>query len=170
MASGSACAPRVIGRKPCEGPSYYVSGGPAPSSGLLAAELLPRIRAPAAQSISFCACTCLNRLASLLVWPSGAGLLGPGRAIFGGLVRSGLAQWLACWAHNPKVRGSKPRSAIPRLEHTCGRSRILSARFPKPARQCHIRPSGEACRPPSLTTIATVGRRASWQRLPCGSR
>ena len=26
--------------------------------------------------------------------------------------RSGVAQWLACWAHNPKVRGSKPRSAI----------------------------------------------------------
>ena len=24
---------------------------------------------------------------------------------------SGVAQWLACWAHNPKVRGSKPRSA-----------------------------------------------------------
>ena len=28
-------------------------------------------------------------------------------------VTSGVAQWLACWAHNPKVRGSKPRSAIP---------------------------------------------------------
>ena len=27
-------------------------------------------------------------------------------------VRSGVAQWLACWAHNPKVCGSKPRSAI----------------------------------------------------------
>ena len=26
---------------------------------------------------------------------------------------SGVAQWLACWAHNPKVRGSKPRSAMP---------------------------------------------------------
>ena len=25
---------------------------------------------------------------------------------------SGVAQWLACWAHNPKVRGSKSRSAI----------------------------------------------------------
>ena len=25
---------------------------------------------------------------------------------------SGMAQWLACWAHNPKIRGSKPRSAI----------------------------------------------------------
>ncbi len=24
---------------------------------------------------------------------------------------SGVAQWLACWAHNPKVRGSKPCSA-----------------------------------------------------------
>ena len=25
--------------------------------------------------------------------------------------KSGVAQWLACWAHNPKVRGPKPRSA-----------------------------------------------------------
>ena len=25
--------------------------------------------------------------------------------------KSGVAQWLACWAHNPKVRGSKPHSA-----------------------------------------------------------
>ena len=28
------------------------------------------------------------------------------------ILHSGVAQWLACWAHNPKVRGSKPRSAI----------------------------------------------------------
>ena len=28
------------------------------------------------------------------------------------IITSGVAQWLACWAHNPKVRGSKPRSAI----------------------------------------------------------
>ena len=27
-------------------------------------------------------------------------------------ISSGVAQWLACWAHNPKVRGSKQRSAI----------------------------------------------------------
>ena len=26
--------------------------------------------------------------------------------------QSRVAQWPACWAHNPKVRGSKPRSAI----------------------------------------------------------
>ena len=26
-------------------------------------------------------------------------------------LNSGVAQWLVCWAHNPKVRGSKPRSA-----------------------------------------------------------
>ena len=25
--------------------------------------------------------------------------------------KSGVAQWLACWAHNPKVPGSKPGSA-----------------------------------------------------------
>jgi hypothetical protein len=29
--------------------------------------------------------------------------------------RSAVAQWLACWAHNPKVRGSKPRCAISRF-------------------------------------------------------
>ena len=27
-------------------------------------------------------------------------------------INSGVAQWLACWAHNSKVRGSKPRSAM----------------------------------------------------------
>ena len=27
-------------------------------------------------------------------------------------ITSKVAQWLVCWAHNPKVRGSKPRSAI----------------------------------------------------------
>ena len=32
---------------------------------------------------------------------------------------SAVAQWLACWAHNPKVRGSKPRCAISRLS-LCG--------------------------------------------------
>ena len=30
---------------------------------------------------------------------------------------SAVAQWLACWAHNPKVRGSKPRCAISRLSY-----------------------------------------------------
>lgn len=32
-------------------------------------------------------------------------------AAVGKIFISGVAQWLACWAHNPKVRGSKPRSA-----------------------------------------------------------
>ena len=32
---------------------------------------------------------------------------------------SGVAQWLACWAHNPKVRGSKPRSAILCIVYFC---------------------------------------------------
>ena len=31
---------------------------------------------------------------------------------FQGFSRSGVAQWLACWAHNPKVPGSKPGSAM----------------------------------------------------------
>ena len=30
-------------------------------------------------------------------------------AKFRGII-STLAQWLACWAHNPKVRGSKPEA------------------------------------------------------------
>jgi hypothetical protein len=38
---------------------------------------------------------------------------------------SAVAQWLACWAHNPKVRGSKPRCAISRL--SVGGSVCLSA-------------------------------------------
>ena len=33
--------------------------------------------------------------------------------------RSAVAQWLACWAHNPKVRGSKPRCAISRCRFRC---------------------------------------------------
>ena len=28
------------------------------------------------------------------------------------LVDSGVAQWIACWAHNPEVEGSRPSSAI----------------------------------------------------------
>ena len=38
---------------------------------------------------------------------------------------SGVAQWLACWAHNPKVRGSKPRSAI-----LCGIGCVSSQWYP----------------------------------------
>jgi hypothetical protein len=34
------------------------------------------------------------------------------RVMRGAYICSGVAQWLACWAHNPKVRGSKPRFAI----------------------------------------------------------
>ena len=45
---------------------------------------------------------------------------------FASLRRSGVAQWLACWAHNPKVRGSKPRSAIVLhgLVHTSSNIRV----------------------------------------------
>lgn len=32
---------------------------------------------------------------------------------------SEVAQWLACWAHNPKVRGSKPRFATCRPAREC---------------------------------------------------
>ena len=42
---------------------------------------------------------------------------------------SGVAQWLACWAHNPKVRGSTPRSA----SYACGVARARDALQPVPA-------------------------------------
>ena len=47
---------------------------------------------------------------------------------------SGVAQWLACWAHNPKVRGSKPRSANVTVERPGASSggvvrRVARARF-----------------------------------------
>ena len=60
---------------------------------------------------------------------------------------SGVAQWLACWVHNPKVRGSKPRSARTRGERAKlaaegqmdgqripGRSKSPRARTPTPKR------------------------------------
>ena len=43
------------------------------------------------------------------------------------LTRSGVAQWLACWAHNPKVPGSKPGSAMFVLIELMT-SRLLSGR------------------------------------------
>ena len=44
---------------------------------------------------------------------------------------SGVAQWLACWAHNAKVRGSKPRSAT----FSKPRSTLCSKRERSSARQ-----------------------------------
>jgi hypothetical protein len=52
---------------------------------------------------------------------------------------SGVVQWLACWAHNPKVRGSKPRSA--RQQHSfstatppCYRPALSAFRRPRTGR------------------------------------
>ena len=42
-----------------------------------------------------------------------------------------MAQWLACWAHNPKVRGSKPRSAMCAVGN-CARAK----RHPLPLVKC----------------------------------
>ena len=55
-------------------------------------------------------------------------------------LESEVAQWLACWAHNPKVRGSKPRFAnlsprpatTPNMKHytattQCPRTRLASS-------------------------------------------
>ena len=49
---------------------------------------------------------------------------------------SGVAQWLACWAHNPKVRGSKPRSAnfAMAVWIRCGCAASVCARWTSEAR------------------------------------
>ena len=46
-------------------------------------------------------------------------------------VNSGVAQWLACWARNPKVRGSKPRSAIALSNRMGRRQSHPGVRLPK---------------------------------------
>ena len=55
-------------------------------------------------------------------------------------IHSGLAQWLACWAHNPKVRGSKPRSATRALRPPTvvepWRSGTQASSSSKPAAEC----------------------------------
>ena len=63
-------------------------------------------------------------------------------------LQSGVAQCLACWAHNPKVRGSKPRSAISlkglassafqtgRCSEKLREDREVSAAGFEPARSC----------------------------------
>ena len=50
-----------------------------------------------------------------------------GTFVSGDMITSGVAQWLACWAHNPKVRGSKPRSAMPMFPWPGGRAPGLQA-------------------------------------------
>ena len=49
--------------------------------------------------------------------------------------KSGVAQWLACWDHNPKVRGSKPRVAIFR-QAGAPSLRSPSAPLPSPLPLC----------------------------------
>ena len=51
------------------------------------------------------------------------------------IVQSEVAQWLACWAHNPKVRGSKPRSAT----FVVSPARRCVAMFVAMARAAHAR-------------------------------
>ena len=63
---------------------------------------------------------------------------------------SGVAQWLACWAHNPKVRGSKPRSAM--ASRSLGRSDFASGGFP-------------GSRPPASTSSSGQDV-ALWPRQP----
>ena len=44
---------------------------------------------------------------------------------------SGVAQWLACWAHNSKVRGSKPRSVLASPPKNLIFARGILKNFPK---------------------------------------
>ena len=46
---------------------------------------------------------------------------------------SGVAQWLACWAQNPKVRGSKPRPAMWYWLRCLFRTRAMARIAPKSA-------------------------------------
>ena len=66
---------------------------------------------------------------------------------------SGVAQWLACWAHDPKVRGSKPRSA------TCADMRATQLRLCLPVHKSRTvapvtwRPRGH---PPDANTYTAA--------------
>ena len=68
---------------------------------------------------------------------------------------SGVAQWLACWAHNPKVRGSKPRSAIsafflsPLIGAHCHHHRTMSTIHPYSTSKCQENDPGRTrtCNP-----------------------
>ena len=60
---------------------------------------------------------------------------------------SGVAQWLACWAHNPKVRGSKPRSAIGSVIHWIRRGGGIEPLHVSMPRELKSRPSTSPTHP-----------------------
>ena len=85
---------------------------------------------------------------------------------------SGVAQWLACWAHNPKVRGSKPRSAtflprrsrwdcsltttIPFLNQSGNHSSAHSCKFSAIHHHAHVYlPSMAACQSRCRIVVST---------------
>ena len=75
-----------------------------------------------------------------------------------------MAQWLACWAHNPKVRGSKPRSAITRRTNA---SAMLPNTAPRAqhrdlglTRSCHHSACSYSCSPGPLGLPARRERAA----------
>ena len=87
-------------------------------------------------------------------------------------MHSGVAQWLACWAHNPKVRGSKPRSAtflprrsrwdcsltttIPFLNQSGNHSSAHSCKFSAIHHHAHVYlPSMAACQSRCRIVVST---------------
>ena len=78
------------------------------------------------------------------------------------VITSGVAQWLACWAHNPKARGSRPRSATQAIVTRKARSRppARPAALVLAKRATHVGPPPGPHRHP-----AACGRRGA-PRLP----
>ena len=96
----------------------------------------------------------------------------PKRQDFQVHLTSGVAQWLACWAHNPKVRGSKPRSAtflprrsrwdcsltttIPFLNQSGNHSSAHSCKFSAIHHHAHVYlPSMAACQSRCRIVVST---------------
>ena len=79
---------------------------------------------------------------------------------------SGVAQWLACWAHNPKVRGSKPRSASRALRPPTvvesWRSGTQASSSSEPAAECPCLVVPAQWLPLPQSSAGTRGLRAQW--------
>ena len=84
-------------------------------------------------------------------------------------IHSGLAQWLACWAHNPKVRGSKPRSATralrPPTVAESWRSGTQASSSSKPAAECPCPVAPAQWLPLPQSSAGTRGLRAQWAAI-----
>ena len=84
-------------------------------------------------------------------------------------IHSGLAQWLACWAHNPKVRGSKPRSATRALRPPTvvdpWRSGTQASSSSEPAAECPCLVVPAQWLPLPQSSAGTRGLRAQWAAI-----